>query len=176
MAVIVGRQGRPTAGVTGTTSSVFAMLRGASRDQLAADRIYIAPHGPNFSVAQPPDMAALQAFEGPLRALWCQTRATSELGPLMFEGYPRFAPAGAQQPQLTPDTDEVSDMPAIAHPEDWHALNTRLRVVLEDPRQLLSGCVTDYAIAQLVANANDPVRVTVPGLDATVYPAQGDHP
>jgi hypothetical protein len=174
MAVIVGRQGRPTAGVTGTTSSVFAMLRGASREQLPADRIYIAPTGPNFSVAQPPDLAALQAFEAPLRALWCQTRATSELGPLMFEGYPRFVPAGAQQPLLTGATTEISEMPAIAHPQDWHALNARLRVVLEDPRQLLSGCVTDYAIAQLMAHGNDPARVTVPGLDATDYPPRGD--
>lgn len=171
MAVIVGRQGRPTAGVTGSTSSVFAMLRGASRGHLAAERIYIAPHGPNFSVAQPPDMAALQAFEKPLRELWCQTRAASDLGPLMFEGYARYVPGGTQRPALTAQTREVSDLPAIAHPADWLALNTRLRVVLEDPRQLLSGCVADYAVEQLVAHGNDPARVTVPGLDHTDYPA-----
>ncbi len=61
-------------------------------------------------------------------------------------------------------------MPAIASPDDWRALNTRLRVVLEHPRQLLSGCVTDYAVEQLQAHGNDPARVTVPGLDAMTYP------
>jgi hypothetical protein len=61
-------------------------------------------------------------------------------------------------------------MPAIAGPDDWFALNTRLRVVLEDPRQLLSGCVTDYAVEQLLARGNAPARVRVPGLDGTAYP------
>jgi hypothetical protein len=50
------------------------------------------------------------------------------------------------------------------------AMVTRLRVVLEDPRQLLSGCVADYAVEQLVANDNDPSRVIVPGLDWVAYP------
>ncbi|MDB5856790.1 MAG: hypothetical protein JWQ76_479 [Ramlibacter sp.] len=170
MAVIVGRQGRPTAGVTWMTSSVCATLLGAARGKLALERVYLAPHGPNFSVAQPPDLDAVRAFERPLRELWCQTRATSELGPLMYEGYPQFAPAAAQRPVLTPATEAVGEMPEITGADDWRALNTRLRVVLEDPRQLLSGCVTDYAVAQLVAHGNDPARVTVPGLDHTKYP------
>jgi hypothetical protein len=55
-------------------------------------------------------------------------------------------------------------------PSDWFALTTRLRVVMEDPRQLLSGAVTDYASSQLVRSANDPAAVTVPGLDAEPYP------
>ena len=33
---------------------------------------------------------------------------------------------------------------------------TRLRVVLEDPRQLLSGAVTDYASRLLIDTNNDP--------------------
>ena len=61
-------------------------------------------------------------------------------------------------------------MPAVTGPTDWFALTTRLRVVLEDPRQLLSGAVTDYASRQLVENDNDPRRVTVPGLDGEPYP------
>jgi hypothetical protein len=94
----------------------------------------------------------------------------SELGPLMYDGYARFATPDNPRPLLGPGTTEVAEMPRIRHADDWQALNTRLRVVLEDPRQLLSGCVTDYAIEQLVANDNDPRRVTVPGLDATDYP------
>ncbi|MNL79722.1 hypothetical protein D3C87_2063870 [compost metagenome] len=47
-------------------------------------------------------------------------------------------------------------------------------MVLEDPRQLLSGCVTDYAVEQLQANGNDPARVTVPGLDRMDYPPLPD--
>ena len=61
-------------------------------------------------------------------------------------------------------------MPTISRPDDWLALTTRLRVVLEDPRQLLSGAVTDYASRQLVDNGNRPSAVTVPGLDGEPYP------
>ena len=62
-------------------------------------------------------------------------------------------------------------MPTIAGPDDWAAMVTRLRVVLEDPRQLLSGAVTDYASQQLVDHDNRPQDVVVPGLDHEPYPA-----
>jgi hypothetical protein len=61
-------------------------------------------------------------------------------------------------------------MPAIGSPDDWYAMTTRLRVVLEDPRQLLSSAVTDYASQQLIAHDNVPAAVTVPGLDGEPYP------
>jgi len=64
----------------------------------------------------------------------------------------------------------VPEKPAVAGPDDWFALTTRLRVVMEDPRQLLSGAVTDYASSQLIATANDPSAVIVPGLDGEPYP------
>jgi hypothetical protein len=41
---------------------------------------------------------------------------------------------------------------------------------MEDPRQLLAGCVVDYAIDLLQRSGNDPAKVVVPGLDATNYP------
>jgi hypothetical protein len=44
---------------------------------------------------------------------------------------------------------------------------------MEDPRQLLSGAVTDYAAQQLIDHGNDPLAVTVPGLDDEPYPAYG---
>jgi hypothetical protein len=49
-------------------------------------------------------------------------------------------------------------------------MTTRLRLVIEDPRQLLSGCVTDYAVEQLRLNGNHPATVVVPGLDRYAYP------
>ncbi|MFD0663627.1 hypothetical protein [Thermocatellispora tengchongensis] len=45
-----------------------------------------------------------------------------------------------------------------------------MRVVLEDPRQLLSSCVTDFAMASLAAAGNDPAKVAVPGLTGVRYP------
>ena len=96
--------------------------------------------------------------------------AVSDLAPMMYEGYPRFSPGAASRPKLTPDTTEVAEMPAIDGPDDWRALNTRMRVILEDPRQLLAGCVVDYAVDLLQRCGNDPAKVVVPGLDATQYP------
>ncbi|WP_432730653.1 DUF5624 domain-containing protein [Variovorax sp. W6] len=170
MALVVGRQGRPTAGVTWTTNSVAAMILGASRHELSLDRLFIAPHAPTLPPDATSDIAAVRAFETPMRQLWAHTRAVSELGSLMYEGYPRYEPQSTTRPVLTSDTRAVAEMPAIAGPDDWRALNTRLRVVLEDPRQLLSGCVTDYAVEQLQAHGNDPSHVVVPGLDGTAYP------
>ncbi len=172
MVVIVGRQGRPTAGVTLTTNAVAAMISGASRHKLGLERIYIAPHAPPFNVARPIDPAAIRAQEEPMRKLWWYTRAMSDLGPMMYEGYPKFVPSTDSRPKLRPDTTEVGEMPQIDGPDDWRALNTRLRVIMEDPRQLLAGCVIDYAVDQLQAADNRPENVVVPGLDGTDYPKQ----
>ncbi|WES64327.1 DUF5624 domain-containing protein [Microbacter sp. GSS18] len=166
MVVIAGQQGRPTAGVTLDTSSVAALVRGASRYELDPARILLAPHAP--TAAAQGDVAGL---EGPMRELWANIAGTVRLGGLMFPQHPRFR----ARTEVLPDLDagevrEVGELPVIHGPDDWDALGTRLRVVLEDPRQLLSGCVTDYAVAQLVENDNDPSRVVVPGLDGTVYP------
>lgn len=171
MVLIVGRQGRPTAGVTWSTNAVCSMIVAASRHVLDLERVYIAPHAPPFNVSRPVDLDAVKAQEEQLRKLWWSTRAMSDLGPMMYEGYPRFVPGGGTRPQLEVDTAEVSEMPAIQGPEDWRALNTRMRVILEDPRQLLAGCVTDYAADQLQGNGNDPRGAVVPGLDGTDYPA-----
>ena len=60
-------------------------------------------------------------------------------------------------------------MPRFPGSVDWLAMTTRLRLVMEDPRQLLSGCVTDYAVQQLVQHGNDCSKVIVPGLDGEDY-------
>lgn len=147
MVLVCGRAGRPTAGVTWTSNSVCATILGASRQQLPLSRMYIAPHGPTFTLGGSTDMAAVAAFEKPLRELWGYTRAICDLGPVMFDGYPRYEPGASGLPVLGPDTASVSDMPQIQGIDDWQSMVTRLRVAVEDPRQLLSGCVTDYAVA-----------------------------
>lgn len=171
MVVIVGRQGRPTAGVTWTTNAVCSYILGASRGKMDLDRIYIAPHAPPFPVNHKSTPEEARAHEGTMRELWWYTRAMSDLGPMMYEGYPRFSPGAATRPRLTADTTQVAEMPAIEGPDDWRALNTRMRVILEDPRQLLAGCVVDYAVDTLQQAGNDPSKVVVPGLDRTSYPS-----
>jgi hypothetical protein len=171
MVIVAGRQGRPTAGVTWNTSSVAAMLRGASEYRLPLERMYIAPHAPTFSTPESGDLSEVVKLEEPLRQLWCGLHAIHDLGDTMFPGYPRFIPGSVAAADVSdPTVTEVSEMPLIRDADDFRAMITRLRVVLEDPRQLLSACVTDFAVAQLVLHDNDPTKVTVPGLDNIDYP------
>lgn len=170
MVLIAGQQGRPTAGVTWTTNSVCQMILGASNQKLSLERMYIAPHAQSFTVKGPDDVDAVRAFEEPLRSIWFYTRAISNLAPTMFEGYPRYAPGSYEPPVIGKDTRELSEMPRILGPDDMLTMTTRLRLVVEDPRQLLSGCVTDYAVEQLRLNGNNPATVVVPGLDRYAYP------
>ncbi|MET9556602.1 DUF5624 domain-containing protein [Streptomyces sp. NPDC006645] len=185
MVVIAGQQGRPTAGVTWRTSSVAAIVLAASRAELPLDRLYMAPHAPVFRTPVDGDLSEVAALEPVMRALWSGTRATVELGSSMFDGYPAFSPGGPGASGGSGDalvrhgTDgadgsdgsaTVAEMPAIRSADDWFTLVTRLRLVMEDPRQLLSGAVSDYAAQQLVAHANDPLAIVVPGLDGEPYP------
>ena len=171
MVMIAGRHGRPTAGVTWNTSTVATIVLAASGDRLPRERMYVAPHAPTFPTPTDGDLAEVIAVGERLRAIWCRIRASVELGPLMFDGYPKYTPGPVQTPDVTDfGITEVSEMPAIHSPDDMRAMVTRLRVILEDPRQLVSGCVTDYVAAQLTAVDNDPARVVVPGLDGVSYP------
>ena len=172
MVIFAGQAGRPTAGVTQESHSVAGVVRAVSRGRLAPDRVFIAPHAPVFPPYKPAeqDTSLAKALELGYRRLWAGLRATSELAGGMFEGYPRFAAPFAERVTIGPGTASVSAKPALKGPDDWFALVTRLRVVMEDPTQLLSGAVTDYASSELVAHANDPSAVTVPGLDGEPYP------
>jgi hypothetical protein len=171
MAVVAGRAGRPTAGVTRESNSVANVILTASRGRLDEGRLLIAPHAPVFAPYDGSDVSGAAALEDDYRSLWSRVIATTELGGEMFAGHPRFAPLSQHDLVLTPGTTEVHEMPAVSGPDDWAALVTRLRVVLEDPRQLLSGAVTDYASEQLVKHDNRPQDVVVPGLDHEPYPA-----
>jgi hypothetical protein len=169
MVIFAGRVGRPTAGVTEESHSIAGVVRAVSRGRLARDRLFIAPHAPVFAPATG-DLGAVVALERDYRRLWAALRAMSELGGLMFEGYPRFEARPDSRVAVGPGSVSVPEKPVVTSPDDWFALTTRLRVVMEDPRQLLSGAVTDYAASQLVRNANDPSAVIVPGLDGEPYP------
>jgi hypothetical protein len=170
MVIIAGRQGRPTAGVSQESNSVAGVIHAASRDRLPLERLLIAPHAPVFPMFDGTNLDAVAALEDPYRRLWSSLRAMSELGARMFDAYPRFLPRPSLNGSIGPGTAWVHEKPAVDGPDDWFALTTRLRVVMEDPRQLLSGAVTDYASRQLVDNGNDPLAITVPGLDGEPYP------
>ena len=170
MVIIAGRAGRPTAGVTEESHSVAGIVRAAARGRMARDRLFIAPHAPVFPAFDGTDVSTVAALEDEYRRLWASLRATSDLGGRMFEGYPRFAVRPPEHITVGAGSVSVHEKPAVASPDDWFALTTRLRVVMEDPRQLLSGAVTDYASRQLIQTGNDPSAVTVPGLDGEPYP------
>jgi hypothetical protein len=172
MVIFAGRVGRPTAAVTQESHSIAGVVRAVSRGRLAPERVFIAPHAPVFPPYDPAtrDLSEATAMEASYRRLWAALYATSELADGMFQGYPRFAPPSAELVSIGPGTASVHAKPALAGPGDWFSLVTRLRVVMEDPTQLLSGAVTDYASAELVSHANDPSSVTVPGLDGESYP------
>lgn len=170
MVIIAGRQGRPTAGVTTDTNSVAGVVQAAARGRLPVRHLLIAPHAPVFAMFDGGNLDEVAALEQDYRRLWSGVVATSELGEQMFDGFPAFAPPSREDVTIDAATTSVSGMPAVTRPDDWLAMTTRLRVVLEDPRQLLSGAVTDYASQQLVDNANRPSAVTVPGLDGEPYP------
>lgn len=170
MVIVAGQSGRPTAGVTRESHSVAGVLSAASRGRMAEDRIYIAPHAAVFPAYDGTNLHEIAAFEHGYRRLWASLRATSDLGARMFSAYPRYAPHSPRPVPIDSGATTVHEKPAITGPDDWLALITRLRVLMEDPRQLLSGAVTDYASRQLIENGNDPRTVTVPGLDGERYP------
>jgi hypothetical protein len=171
MVLVCGQQGRPTAGVTWTTNSICQLILGASDHALPLRRMYIAPHAPSFTIADPNDPDAARALEQPLRAIWCYTKAIGDLAPTMFAGHPGYDPGAWEPPVITDSTTTLAEMPRILGPDDMRTMTARLRMVMEDPRQLLSGCVTDYAVEQLRRAGNDPSAVRIPGLDGYRYAA-----
>jgi hypothetical protein len=162
MVLVSGQSGRPTAGVTWSTNNMCNLIWQASGQRLPAERLYVAPHAPSFSVADLPDAAGLVELEQSYRRIWCHTRASVEISRSMFPPSQRpfeFRPEAAQ------------DMPPIASSDDRDACVARLRRIMEDPAQLLSNCVADYVVEALRGNGNDPRAVLVPGFSNVDFTA-----
>jgi len=170
LVMLVGRQGRPTSGITKSTNSMARILQIASRGRLPDERLFIAPHAPKFTTPQGNDLSSVIALEDTLRWMLARLMSAIELAPIMYAGYPQFEPPPVYGPDLDEHTATVTEMPRIKSPDDWPVMITRLRLALEDPRQLLASGVIDYLAEQLVQHNNDPAEVVVPGLDGAPYP------
>ncbi|WP_137843349.1 DUF5624 domain-containing protein [Microbacterium sp. 2FI] len=169
---ITGRQGRPTAGTTKGTTNLVRILRHISGDRLPLSRVFVAPTMSGFESPANGDLSSVIAAEGSIRWQVARVMSSTEIAPLMYEGYPTFVEPPLLGPELTSGIDHVSEFPPVRHERDWDTMITRLRLTLEDPRQLLAAGVTDFVTQRLVAAANDPRKVVVPGIDTDVYPAR----
>jgi hypothetical protein len=63
-------------------------------------------------------------------------------------------------------------MPPLRFPDDRFTAIARLRMVMEDPGQLLANSVASYIINQLCECGNRPELVFIPGFTKVVYPAR----
>ena len=170
MVLISGRAGRPTAGVTWQTNSMCHLLWQASERRLDPERLYIAPHAPGLDLSDLATPASAAAAEAEFRKIWFSSRATVEMGRIMYEGYPAFKRVIDAAPVVDADTRTVSEIPIVRSADDRRAIITRLRFVMEDPAQQLANAGAQFIIDQLCANGNRPEAVVVPGLTGTTYP------
>jgi len=169
MVLISGKAGRPTAGVTWQTNSMCHLLWQASGQRLEPDRLYIAPHGPALDLAELSTAEGAQDTEARFREIWFSSRASVEMGRLMFDGYPAYHRPISAPPLVDAQTMEASELPHIRSIDDRRAIVTRLRFVMEDPAQQLANAGSQFIVDQLCATGNDPRAVLVPGLDNIDY-------
>jgi hypothetical protein len=170
MVLLSGRSGRPTAGLSWTTNNMCHLLWKASNEQLPPERVFIAPHAPSFVLSDIKDDAHLQRLSAEFRDIWTNTRASIELARCMFEGYPAFNGSAVVVPTaLEIGSRTMNEMPALRSPDDRYTAIARLRLVMEDPRQLLANSVASYVIDQLCAADNDPGKVFIPGFTNVDY-------
>jgi hypothetical protein len=167
MVLISGRSGRPTAGLTWETNNLCHLIQRASRDTFDRQRLYIAPHAPPIDVAAASDPARAADLESQFRSLWFNLRAGVEMGSKLFEGYPTQRGSGSA-PATHPDGGPLT---TGAGNSDRSALISQLRLVLEDPTQLLSNVAAQYVIDQLAQADNDPARVFIAGFSDVDYAA-----
>ena len=171
MVLLSGRSGRPTAGLTWSTNNMCHLLWKASHEHLPPERVFIAPHAPSLVLSDIKDDAHLQRLSSEFRDIWTNTRASIELARCMFEGYPAYDGASAVVPAALAMGDRsMSEMPALRSPDDRYTAVARLRLVMEDPRQLLANSVASYVIDQLCAGGNHPNTVFIPGFTNVDYP------
>ena len=173
MVMLSGRSGRATAGLTWASNNMCHLLWKASDERLLPERVYIAPHAPSFVLADMHDEGHLRKLNMEFREIWNSTRATVELARSMFEGFPAFETS--LRPAPTVDAAGrmiVSEMPPLRSPDDRFTAITRLRLVMEDPGQLLANSVASYIIDQLSEHGNRPAEVFIPGFSNVTYPAR----
>jgi hypothetical protein len=159
LVMLSGRSGRATAGLTWASNNMCHLLWKASDGRLLPERVYIAPHAPSFVLADMHDEEQLRKLNAEFRQIWTSTRATVELARSMFEGFPAFETM-------------VHEMPPLRSPDDRFTAITRLRLVMEDPGQLLANSVASYIIDQLSEHGNRPAEVFIPGFTNVAYPGR----
>jgi hypothetical protein len=173
MVMLSGRSGRPTAGLTWATNNMCHLLWKASDEQLLPERVYIAPHAPSFVLADMNDDEQLRKLNVQFREIWNSTRATVELARSMFEGFPAFETTVRPAPTVDAVGNMiVHEMPPLRSPDDRFTAITRLRLVMEDPGQLLANSVASFIIDQLFEHGNRPAEVFIPGFTNVAYPAR----
>jgi hypothetical protein len=173
MVMLSGRSGRPTAGLTWATNNMCHLLWKASDERLLPERVYIAPHAPSFVLADMHDEKQLRKLNAEFREIWTSTRATVELARSMFEGFPAFETTVRPAPTVDAAGNmTVHDMPPLRSPDDRFTAITRLRLVMEDPGQLLANSVASYIIDRLFEHGNRPAEVFIPGFTNVAYPVR----
>jgi hypothetical protein len=173
MVMLSGRSGRATAGLTWASNNMCHLLWKTSEERLLPERVYIAPHAPSFVLADMHDEEQLRKLNTEFRQIWTSTRATVELAGSMFEGFPAFE--ATVRPAPTADAAGnmiIHEMPPLRSPDDRFTAITRLRMVMEDPGQLLANSVASYIIDQLSEHGNRPAEVFIPGFTNVTYPAR----
>ena len=176
MVIISGRAGRPTAGVTWQTNSMCHLLWQVSGHRLDPERLLIAPHAPGLVLSDLADSDSAVTAEAQFRQLWFGSRATVELGRLMYQGYPAFHRAIDAAPVIDATTRSAGELPVVRSHDDRRSVITRLRFVMEDPAQQLANAGAQFMIDQLCENGNDPSKVKVPGLTDIEYPRDWEGP
>jgi hypothetical protein len=173
MVMLSGRSGRPTAGLTWATNNMCHLIWKASDERLLPERVYIAPHAPSFVLADMHNEEQLRKLNAEFRQIWNSTRATVELARSMFDGFPAFETTVRSVPTVDAAGNMiVHEMPPLRSPDDRFTAITRLRLVMEDPGQLLANSVASYIIDQLFEHGNRPAEVFIPGFTNVAYPAR----
>ncbi|WP_436644367.1 DUF5624 domain-containing protein [Microbaculum sp. FT89] len=170
--LIVGQSGRPTAGLTWSSNNMCHLLSRASEGRLPSERLYIVPHAPDLAPASDGGDDPWHDVEQHYRTVWYNTYANVRLASRMFETYPRYAFTPRAGVAVNRATESVSELPPVTSPSDMFAFVSRLRFVLEDPRQLISNCVADYVIDRLCEHDCRPELVEIPGLSNVAYPGK----
>lgn len=165
LVIFAGMTGGATAALNRCTNHLQDVLYVASGGAVRQERVYTNPFAPVPS-ASTTDWASI---EGQLRGFWGTTYARTQLAGHLFPRYPRFVPADCASTVVTPATRTVSAPPRLTTAEDLFSFVARLRFVMEDPTQLLSGCVASYVLGQLALGIA-PAEVAVPGLTGVSYP------